>query len=424
MIYYSFRYALRYVMEPSLIDTDMAEAPRLPDRSLPPTPEPGTTPAQGDVENICAELDGAEASVQETIFFLQRVRNVVNRKEVSPEGYNAPHAPVPSPHQPPPNRQINSRPQENLHSVIQAMREELNTKEAALRDARTDLARVREEKARLRKIVLDKTGDQRVLDELVKDKFVSLRQKAQVIANSSAYDVNRPIAWGRAKIHRVFDHKVWTRLTTKDRKDNLMAEIFDQLYFDVFDYKMFFRQVVPSDQGTGDRKSTVELDLQRYESLLKDSNVNETLINNWRIASIECCAELGNSQAPRGRKLSRSMFEAFQPIISAKADKKQLEDLQDQLTALCNEAWDLRLIMRKSREGHRCVRPPTRDKRCFLEDFENLVEPISVEGGNTKEKSDEIAYSLFGALVKDPAGAGHAEGEVVLEKAQVVLKRR
>lgn len=48
---------------------------------------------------------------------------------------------------------------------------------------------------------------------------------------------------------------------------------------------------------------------------------------------------------------------------------------------------------------------------------EYWVEPQAVEGGKNNQGSDEIAYAIFGALVKRSGVR-----EYVLEKAHVVLK--
>jgi hypothetical protein len=148
--------------------------------------------------------------------------------------------------------------------------------------------------------------------------------------------------------------------------------------------------------------------------------VDETLVTDWRIATIDCLSELIGS-SPRRKLVASAIFETFIPVISPKTGPREHRELEQQFQRVCDEAWDVAMIMRRSRERHRCIVPPTSTTNCSITAYETLAEPIIVEGGNNKDASDEIAYSLFGALVKTPQHHGGSK-MVVLEKAQVVLK--
>lgn len=79
------------------------------------------------------------------------------------------------------------------------------------------------------------------------------------------------------------------------------------------------------------------------------------------------------------------------------------------------------MMMRKSKDKY-VVEKIGVDAGASLSALESKADPVGVEGGKNSERSDEIAYTMFGALTKQPEGEGHAVK--VLEKAQVVLRKR
>ena len=131
---------------------------------------------------------------------------------------------------------------------------------------------------------------------------------------------------------------------------------------------------------------------------------------------MDCLSHI-KAEAPKGRSLADLMYGFFEPILSEKAGEKGRGELKAQIYELCREAYDLRMMMRKSKARYTCEFPPTPSIQCFLEDYAQLAEPISVEGGRNKDGSDEIAYTVFGGLIK------YTEtGKRTLERAQVIMK--
>jgi hypothetical protein len=115
------------------------------------------------------------------------------------------------------------------------------------------------------------------------------------------------------------------------------------------------------------------------------------------------------------------IFKFFTPLISTKATIEEKDELKAMILKLCQEAFELRMMMRRSKEGYRCE-APTPEKATRLVDWEDFAEPHYVENGKQNEASDEIAYCLFGPLIKNPEYG--IEGRKVLERAHVVMKRR
>ena len=150
--------------------------------------------------------------------------------------------------------------------------------------------------------------------------------------------------------------------------------------------------------------------------------VNEDLVADWRITTIECMSHV-SAGAHMSRIMAQKMYDFFAPILADVGQQGQREQGQRELLAkmtdMCHEAYELRMMMRRSRVRYACEFPPKTAKPCFQDEYEGLVESISVEGGKNKEDSGEIAYSLFGGLFKDTE-----TGRKVLERAQVIMKRQ
>lgn len=130
-----------------------------------------------------------------------------------------------------------------------------------------------------------------------------------------------------------------------------------------------------------------------------------------------------STQLPRGKRSGQVIFDLFAPIIAEDLATQRVDDLRDQITAMCEEAFNLRMIMRQSKEGYQCEFPPLVQRPCFIDEYDYLVEPMSVEGGKNKEGTEEIAYTLFGALTKSMASQD-GSGRMTFEKAHVIMKRR
>lgn len=78
--------------------------------------------------------------------------------------------------------------------------------------------------------------------------------------------------------------------------------------------------------------------------------------------------------------------------------------------------------MRRSRDNYAVEAPGLGGTRTSIVLCEELAEPVAVEGGKPSEASQDIAFAVFGALVKRPED-GNGE-MVVLEKAEVILQKK
>jgi hypothetical protein len=139
--------------------------------------------------------------------------------------------------------------------------------------------------------------------------------------------------------------------------------------------------------------------------------------------TIECVEKL----KPQGychaaKVVAEEIFDFFAPLLSKSLEFNQEQDLRSKLMELCNEAVELRMIMRRSKDRYACEMPGTAGWSHLASRCEDLAETLAVEGGRPNQASDEIAYTLFGGLVKQ-AESGEG-GKMVLEKAMVILKKK
>lgn len=101
--------------------------------------------------------------------------------------------------------------------------------------------------------------------------------------------------------------------------------------------------------------------------------------------------------------------------MSESAPSDETKKLRDGLTKLGQDACRLRLLMRRSKSNaYHCVTVPRDDQ---MELCESLADAFGVYGNVEPSEAKHVAFTLFGALIKD-VGEGR---QVVLEKAQVIL---
>lgn len=140
---------------------------------------------------------------------------------------------------------------------------------------------------------------------------------------------------------------------------------------------------------------------------------------------MKCFAHLPAAREKPIREVGTALFHYLSPLISPTAQRDLAQALASNLNSLCEDAWEFRMMMRRSREEY-CVWTPDSSRHDSLcakpSELSELVDCMAVERGKIGSESDEIAYTLFGGLTKHPEYRG---GELcVLEKAQVVLKRK
>lgn len=117
------------------------------------------------------------------------------------------------------------------------------------------------------------------------------------------------------------------------------------------------------------------------------------------------------------------IFSNFEPLISLDIKPEAVDALKSDIAQLCADAFDLRMMMRRSKEEYAIwTATPRGSQPARLSAFAEYADGFDVEDGKADSGSDDIAYTLFGGLTKHPEYRG--EGFRVLEKAQVVLHKK
>lgn len=148
--------------------------------------------------------------------------------------------------------------------------------------------------------------------------------------------------------------------------------------------------------------------------------VNSNLTAEWRISTLD---GIQNLKIPDElcRDVAEEIDDHLSPLLHSKANRKEQDELFQKILEVCQQAYKLRMMMRKSKERYYCYLPNSKDSS-HLSKIKQFADSFDVEGGKAEDESDEVAYVLFGALMKDTRNLG---GEVkVLEKASVILKRK
>jgi hypothetical protein len=140
------------------------------------------------------------------------------------------------------------------------------------------------------------------------------------------------------------------------------------------------------------------------------------------------CIDKLRYESAHPKKTADAILEFLSPIPLRDSRDESL--IKTKVLELCEEAFRLKLMMRKSKEGYQCEVPDTEGGPCLLvPNHESLVEPMAVEGGKPSQAGNEIAYTLFAALTKQGASSSSSSSSgdkrrLVLEKAHVILKRK
>src|SRR5262245_57113474 len=93
------------------------------------------------------------------------------------------------------------------------------------------------------------------------------------------------------------------------------------------------------------------------------------------------------------KRASRAIYDFFEPLVNKHAKTAEVRELEDDILQLCKDAYQLRMKMRRSKEGYACQIPTTSTsgKLASLVANEELAEGFCVENGKNSEGSDAIA---------------------------------
>ncbi|KAM0265124.1 hypothetical protein ACHAQJ_000276 [Trichoderma viride] len=285
---------------------------------------------------------------------------------------------------------------------------------ASIQNHEAEIQTLRAKEQSLRDFVLDSKGDQAISGDDMVGRFTNLRQKIQKLATNKAYRLGQeesPLGLKNSLMDPSLS-KLWGKSPRPSRLLILRGLIFQIVDRYILSYETFdINEAVASD--IGDLADT----LGRFERTVVRSGVPRDVVVHWRLSTFKCIenAQLGGKDF--GRELQAEMYECFSHLIDEEAAEQDKTKLRDGFLELCKEAWNLRLLMRKSREPYECW-SIKRDSIKSLEPWCEVFDEISDDAG----MGEDIAFTLFGALIKQSQIRG--EEPMVLEKAHIVVANK
>lgn len=328
--------------------------------------------------------------------------------------------------------------------------------ESALSQRQEEIDYLKDSEAKLRDIILDKTGSQEVTDDDIRSNFLKLRRGVQDIVTKSKYfgeykSTKQKLANMPKDSSKMEFYDRLSRLERKDRALRVRSRVFWMLNGCIlgakhFGLKQTRLQFGDSSKLDGERIGDA---LAEFEEVLihakgklptpgtsSDCETNRLpfqvpgpIIADWRVGTLKCVDHLLSraNRIPASRIVAPvvdDILSFLDPIIAPNITAVQSKDLQDDVALLCEDAYYLHMDMRASKEEYAIWTPDLSEDsdEGFQPSVERFAESFGVEGGKSGDGSDQIAYPLFGGLVKHPEYRG--EGLTVLETAQVVMKRK
>ena len=354
--------------------------------------------------------------------------------------------------------------QHNHEAAQRDLKIRLAGMEGQFRNSQEEVKKLHEKEAKFRTIILDQAGVQKVSDDEILRGFLKLRQDIQKVSRNAFYLVETNPLLTSAQLDATpslktfYSPSAWGKLSVGDRRHRMRAAIFDELLISILDSDCFGLEESKNKAHEGKpRKGPIEPGLRRFERLLQERGgkhsdifplfslcnrapfpssflvsliplsrnhttnnagciVSDSVISDWRIVTINC-VELSGIEEATSTLTTADIFTILEHILSKNIRATEEDALRSSILGLCKDAFRVRMMMRKSKNRYvvETIKPGTKNS-------ESRAEPVGVEGGKNSERSDEIGYTMFGALSKHPQDKD--QPVKILEKAQIVLRRK
>ncbi|KAG6218866.1 hypothetical protein E4U50_008128 [Claviceps purpurea] len=272
------------------------------------------------------------------------------------------------------------------------------------------MQQLEDEKAKLREVILGNSVKQKISDEDIKQRFASLRQQIQALANSPAYDLQKLYALDIPAGHL---EAQWNSFSPADRVFYMRAVIYSIIHHYILKRDIFGLEesLIPRENN---REMHLDDALGDFERLLRENEVKKTFISDWRLATLKCIETF--KPAPKDRTAASSdIWYSLQPFVIPGQDPSKL---RSEIRQLCDNAFTLRLLTRQSDDRYQFKIP---EVGVEYDPAKGSVEAYGVIGGG--KESNIIAIPFCGALMKYTVN-GDTEMSCVLEPAQVVVQAK
>ncbi|KAF5699746.1 phage C domain-containing protein [Fusarium globosum] len=326
-----------------------------------------------------------------------------------------------------PDGQSNSYAKPGYTVQLQQADFEIQQKEATIQQLTAELnsyklevQKLSAKEQSLRDFIHENDSYLEVSEHEVVSAFVGLRQKVQKLVSSRMYRLEGKQLCNESKSFTVSKDlsSLWDKATQGNRKLILRSLVYQRLANEILTYEFFgVEEPKPEDGVFSSKTDTVFTPLSHFERFLIKNEVSNDIVTKWRLSTIKGIEALGIAKAPFGKALAGQMHDDFAQFIVEEATREDKARLLEGFMELCNEAYGLRLLMRKSKNNYQChsaqVGIPIEGSERWADVFGEL------EGRQSGRKM--IVLTLFGVLV---ASTGNSRNDIrVLEKAQTIVAR-
>ncbi|KAF4503345.1 phage C domain containing protein [Fusarium agapanthi] len=304
---------------------------------------------------------------------------------------------------------------------------EIQRKEATIRQLRAELdahklemQKLRAKEQSLRDFMHESDSYPEVSEHEVVSAFVGLRQKVQKLVSSRMYRMEGKQLCTESKTFIVSKDlsDVWNNATQANRKLMLRSFVYQRLADEILAYEFFgILESKSEDDVAYSKTDNVFTGLSHFERFLVKNEVSNDIVTKWRLSTMKSIEAIGMAKGPFGKALARQMYDDFAPFIVDEATREDKEKLLEGFMELCDKAYFLRLLMRKSKNNYQCrsssLGIPVEGSDHWADVFGEL------EG--TRSGRNTVVLTLFGVLVAQP---GNCTNELrILEKAQIIVRR-
>ncbi|KHN93781.1 uncharacterized protein MAM_08345 [Metarhizium album ARSEF 1941] len=304
--------------------------------------------------------------------------------------------------------------QVQLHDCVEALkaqRTELQGLREMYGDSQAEIEKLKKEKNKLRKIILDQTGSERVSDDEIKKTFTNIRQKIQAIAHSKALDMDVSVSVRSPRhpeVHNLW--YIWNDLSLADRGFVLRGQIFSCIVDRILEQKLF--GIIPTHHHV---LQEIEYSLGELEEYMSFSQVPAEAIVDWRHATMKAIDQTKIEHDYIGGVESAIMSFLSCLIREQAKNSAPFDKLQRDIHDVCKDAYQLGFLMRKSKDHYTCEMFSQENN---VRENETALEVHGVLHGG--RESSSVALTICGALIKRPWNDDMEP--VVLEPAHVLVE--
>ncbi|OAA45692.1 hypothetical protein NOR_03481 [Metarhizium rileyi] len=271
---------------------------------------------------------------------------------------------------------------------------------------------------RLRSVIVNDTSHGNIPDEEIKRRFAGIRQLIQIVAHSKALNLTDEHQVQSLRENPTIGEFYVSlgSLSTKERQMVVRAEIFRRIRNGILWQNTFGLGPEYQDDSTGTVYfgKDFQLFMEQFEKYMQVNRVSPDIITNWTHATFKCMDDAKFTY--KDTSLTRDwIFDVLQPLLNRQCTSSDTTKLCKDISQLCDDAYNFRMIVRRSTETYIFEDLPYGTD---LDGNESMAQAQAVQNGGKESKF--VAFTICPALVK--CGESAAGTRAVLEPAHVIVQ--